>query len=368
MKIERAELRLLELRLAKPFETSFGREEKRPTLILALYSEGAVGWGECVASSGPWYSYETVGTAWQVLEEFLLPRVLHRKFAGAEALWEGLSPIRGHNMAKAALEMAAFDLEAKLKGLPLAALLGGVRERIESGVSIGIQGSIPQLLEEIARRLEEGYPRIKLKIKPGWDIKVLEAVRGRFPKIKLQVDANAAYTSADLSLLRQLDQFELLMVEQPFAYDDLVDHAALQRELSTPICLDESIPSLNAARAALALGSCKIINIKPGRVGGLTQARLIHDECQKRSVPVWCGGMLETGIGRAHNLALASLPGFTLPNDISASRRYWGHDIIEPEFELNRDGTISLPEGPGIGVKVLKGRLEEATIEVKSYD
>ncbi len=368
MRIERAELRWLELRLVKPFETSFGREEGKPALIVALYSEGAVGWGECVASSGPWYSYETVGTAWQVLEEFLLPRVLHQEFVSPEALWEGLSPIRGHNMAKAALEMAAWDLAAKLKGLPLAALLGGVRERIESGISIGIQSSIPQLLEEIARRLEEGYPRIKLKIKPGWDINILEAVRGRFPKIKLQVDANAAYTIADLPLLKELDRFGLLMVEQPFAYDDLVDHAALQRELSTPICLDESISSLNAARAALALGSCKVINIKPGRVGGLTQAVAIHDECQAKLVPVWCGGMLESGIGRAHNLALASLPNFSLPNDISASRRYWEHDIIEPEFELNRDGTISLPKGPGIGVEVLQDRLEAATVRMRSYD
>jgi O-succinylbenzoate synthase len=368
MRLERAELRLIELRLVQPFETSFGREEKRPALIVALYSEGAVGWGECVASSGPWYSSETVTTAWHVLEEFLLPRVLRQELAGPAALWERLRPIRGHNMAKAALEMAFWDLWAKLEEVPLARLLGGAKERVQSGVSLGIKGTVPELLEEIARRLEEGYPRIKLKIKPGWDLKVLEQVRAQFPEIRLQVDANAAYTIADLPLLRQLDRFGLLMVEQPFAYDDLVDHAALQRELATPICLDESIPSLNAARAALELGSCKVINIKPGRVGGLSQAVAIHDYCRERGVPVWCGGMLETGIGRAHNVALASLPGFSLPNDISASKRYWEHDIIEPEFELNEDGTISVPKGPGIGVEVLQARLEAATIRMRSYD
>lgn len=368
LKLERAELRLIALRLVEPFETSFGREEERPALIVALYSDGAIGWGECVASSGPWYSYETVSTAWHVLEEFLLPRVLHQELDGPGALLERLRPVRGHNMAKAALEMAFWDLWAKLEGRPLAALLGGTKERVQSGVSLGIKGSIPELLEEIARRLEEGYPRIKLKIKPGWDLKVLEQVREQFPDIRLQVDANAAYTIADLPLLRELDRFGLMMVEQPFAYDDLVDHAALQRELKTPICLDESIPSLNAARAALELGSCRIINIKPGRVGGLAQAVKIHDECQAKLVPVWCGGMLETGIGRAYNVALASLPNFSLPNDISASKRYWEHDIIEPEFELNRDGTISLPKGPGIGVEVLKDRLEAATVRMRSYE
>ncbi|MCR4403824.1 MAG: o-succinylbenzoate synthase [Candidatus Acetothermia bacterium] len=367
IEIERAELRLIELRLVQPFETSFGREEERPALIVALYSDGAVGWGECVASSGPWYSYETATTAWHVLEEFLLPRVLHQELDGPQALWAQLAPVRGHNMAKAALEMAFWDLWAKLKGVSLAHLLGGTKERVESGVSLGIKRTIPELLEEIARRLEEGYPRIKLKIKPGWDLKVLEQVRAHFPDIKLQVDANAAYTLADLPLLKGLDRFGLLMVEQPFAYDDLVDHAALQRELETPICLDESIPSLNAAKAALALGSCRIINIKPGRVGGLTQAIAIHDYCRERGLPVWCGGMLETGIGRAHNVALASLPGFSLPNDLSASRRYWEHDIIEPEFELNEDGTISVPKRPGIGVEVLKERLEAATLRVRSY-
>ncbi|HIC95680.1 TPA: o-succinylbenzoate synthase [Candidatus Bipolaricaulota bacterium] len=367
MKLERAEMRLIELKLARLFETSFGREETRRAIIVSLYGDGAVGWGECVASSGPWYSYETVETAWHVLEDFLIPRVLGEELE-AKAVWQRLSPIRGHNMAKAAVEMAAWDLEAKLKGVPLARLLGGTKERVESGVSIGIKRSIPELLEEIESRLEEGYPRIKLKIKPGWDLKVLKAVRERFPKIKLQVDANAAYRLEDLPLLKELDRFDLLMIEQPLGYDDLVDHARLQGELETPICLDESVSSVNLAISALELGSCRIINIKPGRVGGFLPSRAIHDKCRERAVPVWCGGMLETGIGRAHNLALASLPGFTLPNDISASRRYWEQDLVEPEFSLNEDGTISVPIRPGIGVEVLRDRLEEATIRESSYE
>jgi O-succinylbenzoate synthase len=368
MKIERAELRLIELKLVKPFETSFGREETKQVIIVSLYGGGAVGYGECVAAPGPWYSYETTGTAWHVLEDFLIPRVLHQELDEPVALWERVSPIRGHQMAKAALDAAFWDLQAKLEGSPLARHLGGVREKIESGISIGIQGSVPRLLQEIEQRLAEGYRRIKLKIKPGWDLEVLEQVRRRFPKIDLQVDANAAYTLMTLPLFKELERFALLMIEQPLAYDDLVDHARLQRELATPLCLDESIVSLNAARAALALQSCRIINIKPGRVGGLTQAIAIHDYCQAQLVPVWCGGMLETGIGRAHNVALASLPNFSLPNDISASRRYWEQDIVEPEFVLNGDGTISVPQGPGIGVEVLQDRLGRATMRMESYD
>lgn len=367
MRVERAELRLIELELAKPFETSFGRETARKAIIVSLYGEGTVGYGECVASSGPWYSYETVETSWHALESFLIPRVLHRELEEPQALWEMVSPIRGHPMAKAALEMAAWDLQAKLEGRPLAALLGGVRERIESGISIGIQESVPKLLEEIERRLDEGYRRVKLKIKPGWDIKVLEQVRERWSEIKMQVDANAAYTLGDLHLFKELERFSLLMIEQPLACDDLVDHALLQEELATPLCLDETICSFNVARAALQLGSCRIINIKPGRVGGLLQSILIHNYCHDRGIPVWCGGMLETGIGRAHNVALASLPSFSLPHDISASNRYWAQDIIEPEFTLNKDGTISVPRGAGIGVEVLEERLEEATIEVRRF-
>jgi len=366
MRIERAELRLIELPLAEPFETSFGREIHKRAIIVALHGDGATGWGECVAAPGPWYSYETVETAWWVLEEFLIPRVLGEELE-ARGVWGRIAPVRGHPMAKAVLEMASWDLEAKLEGVPLAALLGGTKERVESGISIGIKGSLPELLEEIARRLDEGYPRIKLKIKPGWDLEILEEVRERFPGIKLQVDANAAYTLEDLPRLKELDRFGLLLIEQPLGYDDLVDHALLQGELATPLCLDESISSLGAAKAALTLRSCRIINIKPGRVGGFTQSLAIHDECRAKLVPVWCGGMLETGIGRAHNVALASLPGFSLPNDISASRRYFDRDIIEPEFTLNKDGTVSVPQGPGIGVEVLEDRLEEVTIKAVRY-
>lgn len=366
MRIERAELRLIELPLAQPFETSFGKEINKRAIIVALHGDGAVGYGECVAGEGPWYSYETVETAWHILEEFLIPRVLVEELEAGD-VWQLLAPIRGHPMAKAALEMALWDLEAMLEAKPLAALLGGAKERVESGISIGIKKDIPQLLEEIARRLDEGYPRIKLKIKPGWDLEVLEEVRERFPKIKLQVDANAAYTLDALPLLKELDRFELLLIEQPLGYDDLADHARLQRELDTPICLDESIFSFSAAKAALALESCRIINIKPGRIGGLAQSIAIHELCRERGVPVWCGGMLETGIGRAHNVALASLPGFTLPNDISASRRYYERDIIKPEFSLNKDGTVSVPKGPGIGVKVLQERLEEVTNRVRRF-
>lgn len=361
VKLERVELRLIELELAAPFETSFGREERKRAVIIALFGDGAIGWGECVAGDGPWYSYETVETAWHLLREFLLPRVLGKELKASELKAE-LAPIRGHPMAKAAVEAAFFDLWAKLEGRPLAELFGGERDRVPSGISIGIQEEIPQLLEEVARRLEEGYPRVKLKIKPGWDLEVVEAVRREFPKLKLQVDANSAYTLEDRWLFAELDRFELLLIEQPLDYDDLVDHAQLQRELRTPICLDESITSLAAARAALELGSCQVINIKPGRVGGPSQAIAIHELCRAKGIPVWCGGMLETGIGRAHNLALASLPGFTLPNDISASSRYFPEDLIEPEIELNPDGTITVPRGPGIGVEVVKERLERATV------
>jgi len=366
LKLERVELRLVELELAQPFETSFGREARRRALIVRLSSGGAHGYGECVAGSGPWYSYETTETAWHALKDFLIPRVLGKELEAA-TVWDELAPIRGHNMAKAALEMAAWDLEAKLEGKPLAKLLGGEKEKIPSGVSIGIQANISDLLREIERRLEEGYQRIKLKIKPGWDVEVIEEVRGRFPEVKLQVDANAAYRLADKEVFKKLDQFNLLLIEQPLAYDDLADHAALQRELETPLCLDESIPSLNAAKAALALGSCRVINIKPGRVGGFTPARAIHDHCLEKNILVWCGGMLETGIGRAHNVALASLPGFILPNDISASRRYYQQDLVEPEFTLNADGTISVPQGPGIGVEVVEELLERVTLHREEF-
>lgn len=367
MRIERVELRLIEMELVEPFETSFGREMSRKAIILALKSGGATGWGECVAGSGPWYSYETVKTAWHVLEDHIIPELLGRDISGPEALVEKLSRIRGHNMAKACIEMAFWDLTAKLKEVPLSRLLGGTRERIESGVSIGIQKSVSDLLNLIERRLAQGYRRVKIKIKPGWDVEVVRAVREKFSHIMLTADANSAYTLNDVAVFKALDEFNLLMLEQPLDYDDLIDHASLQKGIKAPICLDESIKTPQDARKALELGSCRIINIKPGRVGGFCNAKRIHDECRAKLVPVWCGGMLETGIGRAHNVALASLPNFSLPNDISASERYYKQDLVEPPFKLNADGTIDVPRGPGIGVEVLHDQLAKATLKRTSF-
>lgn len=361
MKLEAVELRQITMELVEPFETSGWRETVRPCIIVTIYSEGLTGYGECVAGAGPWYSYETVETAWHILKDFCIPAVLGQDITSAEELQARLKPIRGHPMAKAGLEAAFWDMLAQAKNVSLAQLLGGTKDRIESGISIGIQKDIPTLLEVIGQRREQGYKRIKLKVKPGWDISVLQAVRQHFPDVALMADANAAYTIADLSHLKRFDEFGLLMLEQPLDYDDLIDHSTLQRELQTPICLDESIKTPDDARKALDIGACKIINIKPGRVGGLLNAKRIHDLCFSRGVPVWCGGMLETGIGRAANVALASLPGFVLPNDISASARYWREDIIEPPFVLERDGTIRVPTGPGLGVRVVPERLEQVT-------
>ncbi len=366
MRVERVELRLIEMELKEPFETSFGREEKRPAIIVSAMGDGLVGYGECVAGSGPWYSYETVKTAWHVLSDFLIPGVLHQKFSYPEELRLPWERIRGHPMAKAGLEAAIWDLFAKAQEISLAKLLGGVKDRVASGISIGIQSNIRALLEAIERSLERGYRRVKLKIKPGWDLQIIKSVRAHFQG-PLMVDANAAYSLEDLPLFKGLDELNLMMIEQPFSYEDLVDHAELQRQIRTPLCLDESIRSPEDARRALQLGSCRIINIKPGRVGGLAHAKRIHDGCQAKRVPVWCGGMLETGIGRAHNVALASLPGFTLPNDLSASDRYYRQDIIEPPFVLNSDGTLSVPQGPGIGVEVNARRLEHVTLEKRVY-
>lgn len=361
MRLEAIELRYVEMDLVEPFETSGWRETTRPCIIIAIHSEGLTGYGECVAGAGPWYSYETVGTAWHVLKDFCISAVLGQDISSAEELQARLKPIRGHPMAKAGLEAAFWDVLAQAKNVSLAKLLGGTKDRIESGISIGIQKDIPTLLSVIEQRRAQGYKRIKLKVKPGWDIEVLRAVRQRFSDTALMADANAAYTIADLPHLKQFDKFNLLMLEQPLDYDDLIDHSVLQRELKTPICLDESIKTPEDARKALDIGACKIINIKPGRVGGLLNAKKIHDLCLSRGVPVWCGGMLETGIGRAANVALASLPGFALPNDISASARYWREDIIEPPFVLERDGTIRVPTGPGLGVRVVPERLERVT-------
>jgi O-succinylbenzoate synthase len=314
---------------------------------------------------GPWYSYETVGTAQHIIREYLLPTLLGAEIGDPEEVWDLFGAVRGHNMAKAALEMAVWDLFARVQGQPLARVLGGSRDVVAVGVSVGIQTSPAALVETVRRFVEDGYGRIKLKIAPGRDIDYVDAVRAAFPTTLLQVDANSAYTLSDAPIFQAMDGLDLLLVEQPLGADDIIDHAALQGELKTAICLDESIHSVDDARHALDLGSCRIINIKPGRVGGHRRSREIHDLCRARGAPVWCGGMLETNIGRAHNVALASLPGFTLPGDISASARYYAHDVAEPSFVLNQDSMLSVPSGPGIGVELDSDALESVTQRVE---
>ena len=361
--IERLQLRLLRLPLVAFFETSFGRIYDRSFVLVSVEGGGVAGVGECVADVDPYYSAETTVTAWHILKDFLAPLVLGRAFEHPRDVFPALARVRGHHMAKAAIEMAAWDLAARQRGLPLARLLGGTRAEIASGVSIGIQDSVEQLLEKIARELAAGYRRIKIKIKPGWDYDVVEAVRARFGDVPLMVDANAAYRLDDRARLAALDRFALMMIEQPLDYDDIRDHARLQRSIETAICLDESIHSLRAAEEALDLGACRIINIKPGRVGGHAQAIAVHDACAARGVPAWHGGMLESGIGRAHNIHLASLPNFSLPGDIAASRRYFVPDLIEPGIDVTAAGTIPVPDGAGIGVTIDWDRVNAATVE-----
>jgi o-succinylbenzoate synthase len=361
--IERLHLRLVRLPLVAFFETSFGRISDRTFILVSVDGDGVGGVGECVADVDPYYSAETTVTAWHAIRDFLAPLVLGRRFAHPNDIFPALARVRGHHMAKAAVEMAAWDLAARQQGVPLARLLGGTRREIVSGVSIGIQDSVDQLLDTIARELAAGYRRIKIKIKPGWDLSIVEAVRGRFGDVALMVDANAAYTLDDGARLAGLDRFALMMIEQPLDYDDIRDHAALQRALATPICLDESIHSVRAGEEALDAGACRIINIKPGRVGGHGQSIRLHDLCASRGVPVWHGGMLESGIGRAHNIHLASLPNFSLPGDIAASRRYFVPDLIEPAIDVSATGTIAVPTGPGIGVAIDRDRVQAATVE-----
>ncbi len=368
MRIDRLDLRLCRLPLVAFFETSFGRVYDRAFLLVRLTGEGQEGWGEGVAEANPFYSSETTETAWHIITEFIAPRVIGRRFEHPREIFDVLAPIRGHNMAKAAVEMAAWDLYARIEGKPLSAVLGGTRPRIASGVSIGIQDSLDQLGEKIHRELAAGYQRIKIKIKPGWDLAAAEYVRQRFGDVPLMVDANAAYTLADTRHLSELDQFSLLMIEQPLDYDDVMDHVALQQALKTPICLDESIHTVRIARDAIAAGACRIINIKPGRVGGHRESIRLHDLCAEHGIPVWHGGMLETGIGRAHNIHLASLPNFSLPGDIAASKRYYAPDLIEPAIEVAADGTIAVPDGPGIGVTIVPDRIERATLRAVSLD
>ena len=362
MRIDRLELRLLKLPLVHFFETSFGRIYDKHFIVVRLEGDGAAGYGECVAEQDPYYSAETNETVWHIVSSFVAPRVIGVDFAHPREVFPALKAIRGHNMAKAAVEMAAWDLYARQRGEPLARTLGGRRERIASGVSIGIQNSLEELAGKVARELAAGYQRIKIKIKPGWDLEAVETVRQRFGSIPLMVDANAAYTLADADRLAALDAYDLMMIEQPLDYDDIADHAALQRRLKTPICLDESIKTIGAARDALAAGACRIINIKPGRVGGFAESIRLHDLCSQHGVPVWHGGMLESGIGRAANIHLSTLPNFTLPGDVAASKRYFVPDLIEPPIEVAGDGTIEVPTGPGLGVTISEDRLENATL------
>jgi O-succinylbenzoate synthase len=364
VRIERIELRVLRLPLVRFFETSFGRIDHRVFVLVTLDEDGASGLGECVADENPYYSSETTRTAWHIIADFVAPVVLGRTFEHPRDLYDALGAIRGHNMAKAAVEMAAWDLYAVEQGLPLSALLGGTRSFIESGVSIGIQDSLEQLVERVDVERAAGYRRIKIKIKPGWDIEAVDAIRACFGGIPLMVDANAAYRLSDLPHLQRLDRFDLMMIEQPLDYDDVRDHARLQAAMQTPVCLDESIHTLRAAAEAIELDACRIINIKPGRVGGHQQAIRLHDLAERHGIPVWHGGMLESGIGRAHNIHLSTLPNFTLPGDVAASRRYYAPDLIDPEIEVGPDGTIPVPTGPGIGVSVVRERLEAATREV----
>ena len=367
MRIERIELRLLRLPLVRFFETSFGRIHERPFILVTVEGEGMAGVGECVADANPYYCSETTGTAWHIIAEFVAPLVLGRAFAHPREIFPALHGIRGHNMAKAAVEMAAWDLFARQQDRPLCRVLGGsdalIDTGIASGVSIGIQDSIDELLERVEAELAAGYRRIKIKIKPGWDVAAVEAVRARFGRIPLMVDANAAYHLNDAAHLARLDAFDLMMIEQPLDYDDVIEHAKLQARIRTPICLDESLHSPKAAAEAIDAGACRIINIKPGRVGGHGQSIAMHDLALAHGVPVWHGGMLESGIGRAHNIHLSTLPGFSLPGDVAASRRYFAPDLIDPEITVRPDGTIAVPAPPGIGVNLVHDRIAAATEE-----
>lgn len=360
-RVRSIELRLVALPLVRPFRTSFGETTDKVCILARVETDAAVGWGECVADVAPHYSEEWNDGAWLVIRDLLAPALLAAPDLGAADLERTFSFVRGHPMAKATLLNAVIDAELRAEGRSLASTLGATRDRVECGVSIGIAASVDELLEQVEGYLAEGYRRIKLKIEPGTDVERVRAVREAHPDAALSVDANAAYTPEDVGVFRALDGFGLVMVEQPLHHDDLWDHAELQRRISTDLCLDESIRSAAHTRAAIELGACRIVNVKQGRVGGLLEARRLHDVALERSVPVWCGGMLETGIGRATNLALAAMPNFRLPGDTSASRRYFLEDLTEP-FEMAPDGTIAVPSGPGIGVAPDPDRLELFTV------
>jgi O-succinylbenzoate synthase len=364
LQLERIELREIELPLKWPFETSFGRITRRRILIVRVFDkDGASGYGECVAAENPFYNHETIDTAWLITAKYVAPILAAARIENAAQVSYALGPIRENRMAKAGVEAAIWDLEARIAQAPLWQHIKGTRDEITCGVSIGLQSSIEALLDKVSREVESGYQRIKIKIKPGKDVQLVEAIRKQFPAITLSVDANSAYRiETDTALLKRLDNYNLLMIEQPLAPGDLVDHSKLQRELRTPICLDESIVCLTNARHAHELRACGIINIKLGRVGGYSEAKAIQSFAQEHDMPVWCGGMLEAGIGRAHNIALSTLPGFTLPGDVSASERYWEEDIIDPPVTVSREGTIKAPTGHGIGYEVNEARIEALTV------
>jgi len=361
--ISAIELREIRLPLIHFFETSFGRTtDRRIILARVIGPHGTEGWGECTAGEGPFYSEEWTETAWNTLKDFLAPMVVGHEVQGAADVFHLMKRVRGHRMAKAAIETACWDLEAKRAGVPLWQHLGGVHQEIPCGVSIGVQGSADALLEKIEKELAAGYQRIKIKIKPGWDVDIVRRVRERFPEIRLMGDANSAYSLADIDLFKTLDEFNLMMIEQPLSHDDMFDHAKLQRQIHTSICLDESIKTPEDAAHAIELGACRIINLKLGRVGGHAQAKQLERVAREKQIPVWCGGMLESGVGRAHNIAMATLAGFTLPGDVSASARYWHEDIIDPPVTVTANGTIRVLDKPGIGFEVNRGRVEHLTV------
>lgn len=363
MRIQSIELREIRLPLIHFFETSFGRTiERRIILVRVTDTDGVAGWGECTAGEGPFYNEEWTDTCWDTLRSFLAPMVIGKQVSAASDITGLMRKVRGNRMSKGAIETACWDAEAQRMSVPLWQHLGGVRQEIPCGVSIGIQDSVDELLEKIGAELAAGYQRIKIKIKPGWDINVIEAVRRHFPDIRLMGDANSAYTLADVPLFQAMDDFNLMMFEQPLAHDDMLDHAKLQAQIRTPVCLDESIRSSDDARKAIELSAGRIINVKLGRVGGYTEAKLVERTCREHGVPVWCGGMLESGIGRAHNIAMATLENFVLPGDVSASLRYWEEDIIEPPVNVTANGTIKVSSAPGIGYAVNEKRIASLTV------
>lgn len=370
MNIERVVLQRLIMPFKASFEASFGRMDTRDLVLVTVYdNNGTAGYGESTSFPFPMYNEETTDTVWYMLERFLIPQLLSAEITSPEEVNDLFAPIRRNNMAKAALEGAVWDLYCKQKGISLAVGLGGKKTTIDVGVSIGIEPTIDLLLAKVEGFINEGYKKIKVKIKPGFDIEPMRAIRKQFGSdVPLMADANSAYTMDQLDILKELDQFNLIMIEQPLAHDDIIDHAKLQKELQTPVCLDESIHSVEDARKAIELGSCRIINIKVGRVGGLTESKKIHDLCQAHDVPVWCGGMFETGVGRAHNIALTSLTNFTIPGDTSASNRYWVEDIVEPEVALFKPGVLAVPTGAGIGYELKPESVKKFLIRQESYN